>query len=220
LIAWFVLSEIVTFQWYASHESKLTRNVIPADGADVMKRLKAFAVGSGAVIKDQDIGSTAMEMLKCAYGKTLIWGGTAGSAAATVLKWSEDSVVGGVETLHNPGICLSAAGWKIGKETALGMEKFGGTYCRVTEWEVSRNGTEMRAFSAVVRRFAESKEADAGKYRNSERLESVLQGRRDAPVLILLVYVPVGSSEADTKAQFREVMEAALGGSEPVAVGG
>lgn len=191
-VAWFVAAEAATFFWYSSHESKLPKNQLPASGEIVLDRLKKRVEAAGGVFKEQEIGDAAMEMLKCSFGRTLIWRGPDGAPmAVTAIRWSDRSIVGGVESMHNPGVCLRAAGWEIGEKTEFGVEDYCGANAEVTQWEVSQGGQRMMAYSAVFRRFAGEIAKDQTKFWNSKRFDSVLTGRRDAPVMILLAYLPV-----------------------------
>jgi hypothetical protein len=206
VLLWFLAAEVATSFWYSSQEAKLPRNRVPATGEAVMERVKQVARETSADSKEQDIGAAAMEMLKCSYGKTLMWADAPSFAAMTVLKWDERSVVGGVDSMHNPGNCLAAAGWIVGKRTDLGVQDYCGTSCSVIEWEVSRGELKMRAFSAVFRRFAGEDAPVATGGWNSTRLKSVFTGRRDAPLLILLAYLPEGPNPAEVPVRFREIM--------------
>lgn len=210
LVVWLAAGELLTHFWYAFHEAKLPRNRPLPDGPVLVQRIDDFAKNTGVAPKEQEIGPAAMEILKCSFGKMVIWPGEDGPMAATVLKWSEDSIVGGVENLHNPGACLSAAGWAVGAQTNFGTEDFCGAKAEVIGWDVSRPGLKMRAFSAIFRRFPMQKRSAFGAFWNNDRLESVLAGRRDAPLLIVLGYVPVSTSADDAHGRFQRVLHAAL----------
>lgn len=213
VLGWFVVAEFASQAWYLSHESKLPKNPIPVTGEEISKRVHDFAEGGGLQISEKNIGAAAMEMLKCSYGETLIWRNFEGvMSAVTVLKWDERSVVGGVESMHNPGTCLKAAGWDVGAQTVFGVENYCGVTCEVTKWAVSQNSIQMQAYSAVFRRYAETEAEKASpKFWNNMRLNSVLSGRRDAPVLILLAYLPA-DTERQTDASFRHIMRAVFCG--------
>lgn len=212
VVVWFAASEFGTRFWYASHEAKLPRNPPLPDGPTLVQRIDSFAArSSGVKPSEQEIGAAAMEMLKCSFGKMVIWPSEQGPMAATVLRWSDRSVVGGVESMHNPGNCLKAAGWAVAERRDLGFENFRGAGAEVTGWAVSRPGLKMWAFSAVFRRFTETPKSDGATFWNSKRLESVLEGRRDAPQLIVLGYVPASTSVEDAHARFSEILRAALG---------
>jgi hypothetical protein len=212
VVIWFALAEISTEAWYYVHESKLKRNPALAEGAEIVRRLRQRAEQNGTFqIKEQDIGSAATDILKCSYGKTLTWVNDQGVAAVTVLRWGDRSTAGGVESSHNPGGCLAAAGWTVGAQTDLGFEDYYGTTAYVTEWQVRRPDIEMLAYSAVFRRFAGAPIIERKTSRNDLRLGAVWSGRRDAPVLVILVYLPGDPSEVAAKReQFKEIMQAAL----------
>jgi hypothetical protein len=212
LVTWFAAGELFTHFWYASHEARLPKNRPLPDGAVLVKRIDDLARSSGAQPKEQEIGAAAMEILKCSFGKMVIWAGENGPMAATVLKWSDQSTVGGVENLHNPGACLQAAGWAIGAKTEFGTEDYCGAEAEVIGWDVSRPGLKMRAFSAIFRRFPMQRRSAFGSFWNNDRLESVLAGRRDAPLLIVLGYVPITTSADDAHVRFQQVLHAALCG--------
>jgi hypothetical protein len=212
LVVWFGAGEIFTHFWYAFHEARLPKNRPLPDGSVLVKRIDALARSSGAQPKEQEIGPAAMEMLKCSFGKMVIWPGENGPLAATVLKWNERSVVSGVESMHNPGNCLRAAGWQVGVRTDVGVEDYCGVSGDITCWEVSRPGIRMRAFLAVFRRFAEDKKPKVNSFWNSNRLEPVITGRRDAPRLIILGYVPAEASISEAHATFQSILHAALCG--------
>ena len=219
VLVWFAGAEILTSGWYHSQESKLSPNPLPASGEVVISRLEKPISDSGATYSEKEIGDAAMEMLKCSYGRTLLWTGEAGPQAVTTLKWSDRSVVSGVESMHNPGNCLKAAGWTIGKRTDYGVEKFGSVTAEVTQWEVSRGDLQMLAYSAVFRRFADRPAATTQKIWASTRLQPVLDGRRDAPVFILLAYLPLGptGTESEVHARFQSLMRAIFGEPAPIA---
>jgi hypothetical protein len=105
---------------------------------------------------------------------------------------------------------LKSAGWIVGDQTDFGTEDFCGTKAEVMGWDVSRPGLKMRAFSAIFRRFPQQKRSPVGSFWNNDRLESVLAGRRDAPLLIVLGYVPITTSADDAHSRFREVVHAML----------
>lgn len=212
VVAWFALSEVATESWFAIHEAKLAKNRTIPDGPALLKRIEDYATASGAQVSERDIGSAAMEMLKCSYGRMAIWSGPEGSMAATILRWDGSSMVSGVESMHNPSKCLGAAGWEIGARTDFGIEDYCGVSGDVTGWDVSRPGVKMRAFIAVFRRFAEDKKPKANSFWNSNRLEPVLTGRRDAPRLIVLGYVPAEASVDEAHATFQSILHAALCG--------
>jgi hypothetical protein len=218
VLAWFAIGEAFTWYWYASHESKMTMNKIP-DGNELLARFKTAVESRGGYqLQDKDIGEGAMDMLKCVYGRTLYWSDGYGPSAVTVLEWGERSYVGGVENLHNPGICLRSAGWTVGESKSLGVQRYGGATCETTEWEVQQGAVSMKAFSAVFRRFAEAEKVDSklDEYWNSTRLRSVLSGRRDAPILIVLGYFSETDDPFATSAgaRFGQIMQAVLGNSE------
>ena len=212
VLAWFAVAEVASQFWYFTHESKLPKNPVPVSGAEILRRARQFADENGSQLSERDIGSTATEMLKCSYGKTLAWFNPRGAMSAlTVLKWDERSVVGGVESMHNPGNCLGAAGWTIGARTALGVENFCGVTCEVVKWDVSQSGFNMQAYSAVFRRYSETEALSEGaQFWNNGRLRSVLSGRRDAPVLILLAYLPAGNDSKAVDENFRQIMRSIL----------
>ncbi len=210
VLAWFLAAEIAAYAWYAFHESKLPRNPVPSSGEEVLKKVDVFATKNGRDVKEREIGDAAMEMLKTSYGRTLFWSTFAGSVSAvTVLKWDERSVVGGVDAMHNPGNCLGAAGWSVGSVTPLGVQSYCGVTAEVTKWAVSQQGIDMQAYSAVFRRYADTEmPAVLPNFWNNTRLRSVLSGRRDAPVMILLAYLPVDIDAAAGDASFRRIMRA------------
>jgi hypothetical protein len=210
VLVWFAVAEIATYAWYAAHESKLPRNPVPATGEEVLKRARAFADDNGRGADEREIGDTAMEMLKCSFGKTLLWSSYgSGMSAVTILKWDERSVVGGVDAMHNPGTCLRAAGWTVGARSSLGVQNYCGVTAEVTRWEVSQQNTQMQAYSAIFRRYVETTKDEAGpKLWNSTRLKSVISGRRDAPLMILLAYLPVDIDSAASDAKFQQIMKA------------
>jgi len=217
VVLWLAIGEGVTWYWYASHESKMKVNRIPS-GEKLLAGIRAAVDSRGGYQqKEQGIGTSAQEMLKCSYGQTFYWADGYGTSALTVLEWGEHSYVGGVEDMHNPGICLGAAGWTIGASKSLGIQHYGDASCETTQWEIHQGGISMHAFSAVFRRFAEAEKLDAeiGKYWNSTRLRSVLSGRRDAPILIVLGYI----SDADSPfapspaSRFEEILRAAFANS-------
>jgi len=219
VLAWFVGAEILTSEWYHSQESKLSPNPLPASGEVVMSRLEKTISASGVPYSEKEIGDAAMDMLKCSYGRTLLWTEETGPMAVTTLKWPDRSVVGGVEGIHNPGACLGAAGWKIGKRTDYGVEKFGSVTAEVTQWEVSRGDLQMLAYSAVFRRFSDRPITGTQKIWAATRLQPVLDGRRDAPVFILLAYLPLGptGTESEVHARFQSLMRAIFGEPAPIA---
>jgi hypothetical protein len=210
VLAWFAVAELATYAWYSAHESKLPRNPVPATGEEVLKRAREFADANGRESNEREIGDTAMEMLKCSFGKTLLWSSYGGGmSAVTVLKWDERSVVGGVDAMHNPGTCLRAAGWAVGARTSLGVQNYCGVTAEVTRWEVSQQNTQMQAYSVVFRRYVETKSDEGGpKLWSNTRLKSVISGRRDAPVMILLAYLPVDIDAAASDAKFHQIMKA------------
>jgi hypothetical protein len=111
--------------------------------------------------------------------------------------------------MHNPGNCLGAAGWKVGARTVLGVREYCGVTCEVTRWNVSQGGVKMQAYSTVFRRYSEAVAEQASpRFWNDTRLKSVFTGRRDAPVLILLVYLPIGRDDAEADTRFDEIMRA------------
>jgi hypothetical protein len=210
LVVWFGAGEIFTHFWYAFHEARLPRNRPLPDGTVLVKRIDALARSSGAQPKEQEIGSAAMDLLKCSFGRMVIWSSADGPMAATVLKWSDESVVSGVESMHNPGNCLKAAGWAIGEQRAFGVEDYCGATCEITGWDVSRPELKMRAFIAVFRRFADDPKPNSSSFWNNRRLLPVLEGRRDAPVLIMLGYLPAAASMDAAHARFGSILHAAL----------
>lgn len=212
VIAWFAAAEWATHAWYASHEARLTRNALPDDPAHVLDKLKAFVGRDGAPYRQQNVGAAAMEMLKCRFGESIYWLNETGPAAVTILKWDDNSIVGGVEGMHNPGVCLSSAGWTIKGERSLGLLDFSGATAEVKEWNVSRGTLDMRAFSAVFRRFATTGVEKTDRI-HSERLDAVLAGRRDAPVYVVLAYLPASVSDAQVNKLFRELMDSIFAGS-------
>ncbi len=210
VLAWFVAAEIANFAWYASHESGLAKNRLPSTGEQIFEKLKKFVAATGGQSKEQGIGDAAMEMLKCSYGRTLIWMESANDpVGVTTIRWNDRSIVGGLESMHNPGNCLRAAGWTIGKKTEFGTEDFCGANCEVTQWEVSQGGHQMLAYSAVFRRFTGAAPKPEKSFWNNKRLQPVFSGRRDAPVLILLGYLPVESGSIDSgHVRFQQIMHA------------
>lgn len=215
VVGWFVASEAATAWWYGSNEAQLPRNQVPTNGDEVVERLKAFANDQGAfAVKVEGVGTAAMEMLKCNFGETVSWNSGLTFSAASVLKWDERSAVAGTEAVHNPGICLRGAGWTILGTSDLGVMQFDGTTAEVTEWDVEQGGIKMKAFISVFRRFAyqEKDSRNPRRYWNAARLDPVFDGRRDAPLMILLVYLPVDFAETPegTRERFRSIMQAAL----------
>jgi hypothetical protein len=219
VLVWFALAEVVTQIWYSSHEAGSRRNQLPVSGEAVAQRLRTFLEGDGEAPNEQKVDDVSMGILKASFGETLSWSQNGWPAAVTILKWDEKSTVGGAESMHNPGKCLSASGWKIGKQTNLGFQTVGKSTCDTAQWEVSRNGLKMLAFSAVFGRFAESVtpgETSFLSHSRNSRLRSVLEGRRDAPIFIILVYLPV-SAFADTsevRTRFQEILRALF--TEPI----
>lgn len=210
IIAWFCAGEIFTWYWYASHESKMTPNKIP-DGDKLLGRFRtAIESRGGYQLQDKDIGEGAVDMLKCAYGHTLYWSDAYGPSAVTVLEWGTRSYVGGVENLHNPGICLRSAGWIVGESKSLGVQRYGDVTCETTEWKVQQGAVSMRAYSAVFRRFSETEKVDPQihDYWDATRLRSVFSGRRDAPILIVLGYFSETEDPFATSAgtRFEQIM--------------
>lgn len=211
--AWFLAAEALTHFWYSSREAKLTRNVLPPTGETALKHIKDFLKEEGSPFRQQSIGTAAMDILKCRFGESLYWLEESGPAAITILKWEDYSVFNGVEGMHNPGVCLAAAGWSIGDSRKLGLQFYGQAAAEVSEWQVSRGALKMRAFSAVFRRFATKaveKSSDLQIY--SERLNVVLAGRRDAPVYIILAYLPASVSDEQVTRLFRDLMDAIFAG--------
>jgi len=210
LLAWFALAEVVSHAWYFVHESKFKRNPIPATGEELVGRIHRFAEdGGGFGISEQSIPSAAMEMLNCGYGRTLSWSNMGSVSAVTILRWLDRSSSGGVESSHNPGTCLKAAGWTVGKSTLLGIEDYCGVTAEVTEWEVERPGIKMLAYSAVFRRFAGAPSIKRILSRNDERWGAVFAGRRDAPVLVVLAYLSADPSDSlAPRERFRQIMKA------------
>lgn len=217
VVIWFVVSEVATAWWYDTNEAKLPRNVVPEQGGEVVDRLKQLADEQGATsVKVEGVGTAAMEMLKCNFGETVSWSSDFSFSAASVLRWSERSSVAGTEAMHNPGSCLRGAGWKILGQSDLGVMHFNGSVAEVTEWDVEQGSVRMKAFISVFRRFGnpEKDTRDRKRYWNAARLDPVIDGRRDAPLMILLVYLPMGGLDTPetTRARFMTIMEAALSG--------
>lgn len=207
VVLWFAFSEVATHFYYTNREAALPRNTLPPSAQEVLDRAKAFASRGGAVVNQRDIGTAAFEMLRCKFGETLYWNEGGAPAALTILKWDDSSVIGGVEGMHNPGNCLAAAGWQVGASEALGLRAYCGTTADVTVWEVRRGDLEMRAFSAVIRRFSVPA-LERSNFRNSERLDAVLAGRRDAPVYIILAYLPASVDPTVVQSLFDQLMRA------------
>lgn len=212
---WFAVAEFGTAWWYAKNEATLPRNDVPADGADVVARIQTYADRQGAFeVKVEPVAATAMEMLKCSFGETVSWQNTHAFAAASVLRWDERSAVAGTETMHNPGNCLRGAGWNILTKNDLGAMRFHDSVADVTEWDVEQSGIGMKAFIAVFRRFGEveREQRDPRRYWNAARLDPVFDGKRDAPLMIVLVYLPIGFSDTDmaVRERFRAIMDSAL----------
>jgi hypothetical protein len=215
IVLWFGVSEAVTRWWYTTNEAKLQRNLVPESGDEVVSRLRTFAESQGALgIKVEGVGDSAIEMLKCSFGETVSWETPGSFSAASVLKWDDRSAVGGTEVMHNPGNCLRSAGWTILDKATLGSKTFHGATAEVTSWDVEQSGMQMKAFIAVFRRFGDldRSERDARRYWNASRLDSVIEGRRDAPLMILLVYLPLGFADSPSvaKERFESIMNAAL----------
>jgi hypothetical protein len=209
VVAWFALAEIACQAWYFAHESKLKKNPVPETGEQLIERLKAFAEkDDGFQIRVDDVGDAAREILKCSFGKTLSWATGSNVAAVSVIRWDDRSSAGGVESSHNPGMCLGAAGWTIGTRTQLGFEEYCGSGAEVTEWEVSRPNIQMLAYSAVFRRFSGAPTIERRTSRNDIRWGSVFAGRRDAPVLVMLVYI--SGEKTAARAKLDRIMRAAL----------
>lgn len=220
VVVWFLGAEIFTHYWYASREGQFTLNVMPRDADVALERLKGFVKQEGSQFRQQNIGTAAMEMLKCRFGESIYWMADGEPAAATILKWDDFSVYNGVEGMHNPGICLGSAGWIIHGSKQLGLQRFGGADAEVSEWEVSRPSLEMRAFSAVFRRFASTGVVAQNRFFFGQRLDAVLAGRRDAPIYIILVYLPESLGEKRINAMFRELVDAIFSdGATPASTG-
>ncbi|MGH8048509.1 MAG: hypothetical protein ACREKL_14810 [Chthoniobacterales bacterium] len=212
IVVWFVLAEIACQAWYYAHESKLKINPIPATGQEVIDKLKNFAMQRDAYsIHEEDVGETPREILNCSYAKTLSWVVAGRISAVTVIRWDDRSSAGGVESSHNPGNCLQSAGWTIGTRTNLGFDDYCGVTAEVTEWEVQRPGIQMTAYSAVFRRFAGAPTIVRKTSRADLRWGAVWSGRRDAPMLVVLVYL-VGdpSDQARVREQFKTIMRTAF----------
>ena len=215
VLAWFALAEVGTYFWYASHEAGMPLNKLPASGREMMDNLRELVKANGEVATGKDVDEMAMDTLKASFGHTLSWREIEGPAAVTVLGWNLRNAVGGAETMHNPGKCLRAAGWQVGAHTDFGTEVICGTSCDVAQWEVSREDFRMLAFSAVIRRFADEPHKFKTSFRYENRMRSVVDGRRDAPVFIVLGYLPL-ASEADVpavRARFQKILRAILCGS-------
>lgn len=215
VVAWFGLSEGVTRWWYATNEAKLQKNPVPESGETVVTKLRGFAESHGAIgVKVEGVGDAAIEMLKCSFGETVSWETPGSFSAASVLKWDDDSAVGGTETMHNPGNCLRSAGWTILDKNSLGPITFHGATAEVTSWNVEQSGIRMQAFIAVFRRFGDldRSQLDRRRYWNAARLDSVVEGRRDAPLMIVLVYLPIGFLDlpSASRERFESIMNAAL----------
>jgi len=218
VVVWFLISEAVTFGWYSVGEGKLSKNRLPVSGEELLSGSQKFIEKNGGIVRSvKGIGDVAAEMLKCDFGETLTWSMGANFGALTIIKWNDASVVSGVEGMHNPGNCLAAAGWKIGEKHMLGLQEFCDSESEVTEWDVERPGLRMRAFSCVFRKFRESVSNDrSNRYWNSRRMEPVLDGRRDAPRIIVLVYLPIDftSTEGSQYSEFTALMNATFCGEE------
>ena len=85
VIGWFAVAEMATTWWYNMNEAKLPRNQLPAEGGDVVSRLKQFADQQGATAKVEEVAQVAKEMLKCSFGETVSWSNGYSFAAASVL---------------------------------------------------------------------------------------------------------------------------------------
>jgi hypothetical protein len=214
VIGWFAVSEMATTWWYSTNEAKLPRNQLPTEGGDVVSRLKQFADHQCATAKVEEVAQVAMEMLKCSFGETVSWTNGYSFAAASVLKWIDRSTVSGTEAMHNPGVCLRGAGWNILGSRDLGVMKFDNATAEVTEWDVEQGDIRMKAFISVFRRFAnEDKDnRDRRRYWNAARLDPVVDDRRDAPLMTMLVYLPMtfGETPGRTCERFNSIMQAAL----------
>jgi len=214
VIGWFVASELATAWWFGLNEAKLPRNPVPVEGSAVVARLKAIADEQSASVKVEEVAAAAMEMLKCSFGETVSWNSGYSFSAVSVLRWDDRSTVSGTETMHNPGNCLRGAGWNILGSADLGVMRFHDTTAEVTEWDVEQGGTQMKAFIAVFRRFAveDTDDREPRRYWNAARLDPVFDGRRDAPLMIMLAYLPpqFGETPERTRDRFKAIMQAAL----------
>jgi len=214
-VAWFALAEMACHVWYYAHESRLKKNPVPASGEELIAKLKAYVEGQGAFqVRVEDVGETAREMLNCSFARTLSWVSDGRMAAVTVVRWDDRSSAGGVESSHNPGVCLAAAGWSIGKRVDMGFKEYCGAGSAVTQWEVSRPNIQMMAYSAVFRRFSGAPTIERRTSRGDLRWGAVFAGRRDAPVLVMLAYLQATPDEqALVNEKFDQLMRAALCGS-------
>jgi hypothetical protein len=79
----------------------------------------------------------------------------------------------------------------------------------LSPWQVSRQNLKMLAYSAVFRRFSGAPTIERSSSRNDIRWGSVLSGRRDAPVLVMLVYIAATPEEqAAARGKLDEIMKA------------
>jgi hypothetical protein len=208
VLCWFALSEIGTNYWYASHEARMPKNKLPESGEAIVKRLRDFLEQHGGYSAEQEVDETTMGILKASFGRTVTWQQNGMPAAATILEWKGRNAVGGAETMHNPGKCLRAAGWKVESSSPFDLEEYGGTSCDVAQWKVSRGDFRIAAFSAVLRRYTGEPHKFETHFKYDNRLRSVIDGRRDAPAFIILAYLPL-PADGDTnlvRAQFQEML--------------
>ncbi len=166
---------------------------------------------------ESEVPDVAMEMLKAEEGRTIHWqAGLREAGALTILRWGDRSNVQGVEAAHNPGVCMRAAGWEVSEKEQSYTTDICDRSVEIGSWEVSRPGLKMRAYSCIIRRFREP--AGYGTERtfwNSDRLKAVVAGRRDAPRLVLLVYLPLTGSPAESGEDLQAILKATLCGQEP-----
>ncbi len=216
VIAWIAVSEIGTALWYGSAESKLTENKPLPPAEEIASSLARYLEEQGgAQVEKTEVPEVSMEILKAETGETIQWsGGLARGGAVTVIGWGDRSNVQGLENSHNPSVCMSGAGWNVSDQLKSYTEQIDGRSVEIGLWDVSRPGLKMSAYSCIVRRFQEPATYTAERtFWNSDRLKAVLAGRRDAPRLMLLVYLPQSDNRAEKNEDFEKILEAALNDS-------
>ena len=127
--------------------------------------------------------------------------------AVTVIGWGDRSNVQGLENTHNPSVCMAGAGWNVSDQLKSTTQEINGRSVDIGLWDVSRPGLKMSAYSCIVRRFQEPATYTAERtFWNSDRLKAVLAGRRDAPRLMLLVYLPQSDNRAEKNDDFEKIL--------------
>lgn len=147
VIAFFGLSELATQAWYAWQESK--REVTQPWKVDWPTEKDAEARGF-LRFQERALTSAEQELLRYQTGHAANWRSPEGAAwTAFYFTWPLDYRLNQMDLVHNPTVCLPAAGLNLVRSLPETEQTIGGETVKMHGWEFEREGQQIYVFVAT-----------------------------------------------------------------------